>query len=48
MRQNPPMYTTTIAPMGGQLEKNFFETSFYKFKMIVLARENVFDAFRAI
>ena len=33
---------------GGPLEKNFFETCFYEFKMIVLMKENVFDAFKAI
>ena len=38
----------TIGPEGGQLEKNFFEKCFYKFKMIVLMKENVFDGFKAI
>ena len=33
----------TIGPKGGPLEKNFFETCFYEFKMIVLMKENVFD-----
>ena len=37
-----------IGPMGGPLEKTFFETSFYEFKMIVLMKENVFDGFKAI
>ena len=31
---------------GGPLEKNFFETCFYEFKMIVLMKENVFDGFK--
>ena len=31
----------------GPLEKNFFETFFYEFKMIVLMKENVFDGFKA-
>ena len=38
----------TIGPKGGPLEKNFFETCFYQFKMIVLIKENVFDGFKAI
>ena len=38
----------TIGPKGGPLEKNFFETSFYQLKMIVLMKENVFDGFKAI
>ena len=38
----------TIGPKGGPLEKNFFETCFYQFKMIVLMKENVFDGFKAI
>ena len=38
----------TIGPKGGSLEKNFFETCFYEFKMIVLMKENVFDDFEAI
>ena len=38
----------TIGPKGGPLEKNFFETCFYEFKMIVLMKENVFDRFKAI
>ena len=33
--------------MGGPLEKNFLETCFYEFKMIVLMKENVFDAFKS-
>ena len=33
---------------GGPLGKNFFETCFYRFKMIVLMKENVFDGFIAI
>ena len=33
---------------GGPLEKNFFETWFYEFKMIVLMKENVLDGFKAI
>ena len=42
------VYGVTIGPMGGPLEKNFFETCFYQFKMIVLMKENVFDGFKAI
>ena len=38
----------TIGPKGGPLEKNFFQTCFYEFKMIVLIKENVFDSFKAI
>ena len=38
----------TIGPKGGPLEKNFFETWFYEFKMIVLMKENVLDGFKAI
>ena len=38
----------TIGPKGGPLEKNFIETSFNQFKMIVLMKENVFDNFKAI
>ena len=38
----------TIGPKGGPLEKKFFETWFYQFKMIVLMKENVFDGFKAI
>ena len=37
-----------IPPKGGLLEKNFFETCFYEFKMIVLMKENVLDGFKAI
>ena len=37
-----------MGPKGGPLEKNFFETSFYELKMIVLMKENVFDGFKAI
>ena len=37
-----------MGPKGGPLEKNFFETCFYEFKMIVLMKENVFDGFKAI
>ena len=33
---------------GGTIGKNFFETCFYQFKMIVLMKENVFDGFKAI
>ena len=35
-------------PKEGPLEKNFFETCFYEFKMIVLMKENVLDGFKAI
>ena len=38
----------TIGPKGGLLEKNFFETCFYEFKMIVLMKENVFDGLKPI
>ena len=38
----------TIGPKGGPLKKNFFETCFYRFKMIVLMKKNVFDCFKAI
>ena len=38
----------TIGPKWGPLEKTFFETCFYEFKMIVLMKENVFDGFKAI
>ena len=38
----------TIGPKWGPLKKNFFETCFYEFKMIVLMKENVFDAFKPI
>ena len=38
----------TIGPEGRPLEKNFFETCFYEFKMILLMKENVFDGFKAI
>ena len=38
----------TIGPKGGPLEKNFLETSFYEFKMIVLMKENVFDGLKPI
>ena len=38
----------TIGPKGGALEKNFFETCLYKFKLIVLMNENVFDGFKPI
>ena len=37
-----------VGPKGGPSEKNFFETCFYEFKMIVLMKENVFDGFKAI
>ena len=33
---------------GGTIGKNFFETCFYKFEMIVLMKESVFDGFKAI
>ena len=33
---------------GETIEKKFFETCFYEFKMILLMKENVFDGFRAI
>ena len=33
---------------GGPFEKNFFETCFYEFKMIVLMKENVLDGFKPI
>ena len=33
---------------GWPLEKIFFETCFYEFKMIVLMKENVLDSFKAI
>ena len=33
---------------GMTIEKNFFETCFYEFKMIVLMKENVLDGFKAI
>ena len=36
----------TIGPKVGPLEKNFFETCFYEFKMIVLMKDNVFDGFK--
>ena len=38
----------TIGPKGGQLEKKFWETCFYEFKMIVLMKENVFDGLKPI
>ena len=38
----------TIGPKGGALEKTFFETCFYKVKMIALMKENLFDCFKAI
>ena len=38
----------TIGPKGGPLEKNFFETWFDEFKMILLKKENVLDGFKAI
>ena len=38
----------TIGPKGGPLGKNFFKTSLYQFKMIVLMKKNVFDGFKAI
>ena len=38
----------TIGPKGEPLEKKFFETCFYLFKMIVLMKENVLDGFKAI
>ena len=38
----------TIGPKGGPFEKNFFETCFYEFKMIVLMKENVLDGFEPI
>ena len=38
----------TIGPKGGPLGKNFFETCFYQFKMIVLIKENVFDGFKTV
>ena len=37
-----------MGPKGGPLEKNFFETCFYVFKMTVLMKENVLDGFKAI
>ena len=37
-----------IGPKGGPLEKIFFETCFYQFRMIVLMKENVCDGFKAI
>ena len=36
-----------IGPKGGPLVKNFLENCFYELKMIVLMKENVFDAFKA-
>ena len=33
---------------GGTIGKNFFETCFYEFKMIVLMKENVFDGLKPI
>ena len=37
-----------MGPKGGALKKNFLETCFYEFKMIVLMKENVFDGLKAI
>ena len=37
----------SIGPKGGPLEKTFLETCFYKLKLIVLMKENVFDGFKA-
>ena len=37
----------SIGPKGGPLEKTFLETCFYKLKLIVLMKDNVFDAFKA-
>ena len=34
--------------MEDDCKKNFFETCFYEFKMIVLMKENVFDGFKTI
>ena len=38
----------TSRPKGGPLEKNFFKTCSYDFKMIVLMKENVFSYFKTI
>ena len=37
----------SIGPKGRPLEKTFLETCFYKLKLIVSMKENVFDAFKA-
>ena len=38
----------TSRAKAGPLKKNFFETCFYRLKMILLTKENVFDGFKAI